>query len=467
MTSPSSPSQSRRRFLQSTAAVTAGFGGLYWYCQRPPSTTVKGYLYGPLDHDKNMIIDLPKGFRYTVLSRHGDLMDDGIPVPGLPDGMGAFPGRNGTTILVRNHELAPGQENEAFQRHILSLPKSKVYDWGSGKVPALGGTTTLVVDRSNKKVLKQYVSLVGTIRNCAGGVTPWGTWVSCEETVVRAVGGLEEDHGYCFEVPALARGPIDPVPLKAMGRFNHEAIAVDPGSGAVYLTEDRFDSLIYRYLPDQAGKLHEGGRLQALVISDHPGMDTRNWSETSLPIGEKMAVRWVDLDNVEAPDDDLRLRGHSEHGAAIFARGEGIFQGNDSIYWVCTNGGASKSGQVFRYYPSAVEGRTEEASDPGQLELFVEPNDSELLDHGDNLCIAPWGDLIVCEDGLGANYLVGIKEDGEVYRFGKVHSGNAEFAGSVFSADGTTLFVNIQNQGLTLAITGPWKLPKRRWRWLT
>ena len=165
------------------------------------------------------------------------------------------------------------------------------------------------------------------MRNCSGGPTPWGTWVSCEENVQRASGLFEKDHGYNFEVAVTTKPQLtNPVPLQAMGRFNHEAIAVEPRSGVVYQTEDRDDGLFFRFIPARKGQLAAGGRLQALKLRGHTGADTRNWQTsrgTAIPRGRKMTVEWIDLDNVDAPDDDLRIRGYTEKGAAQFARGEG------------------------------------------------------------------------------------------------------------------------------------------------
>jgi secreted PhoX family phosphatase len=152
----------------------------------------------------------------------------------------------------------------------------------------------------------------------------------------------------------------------------------------------------------------------------------------------------------------LRRRGLAQ-GAACFARGEGAWYGNDAIYVACTNGGRKKKGQIWRYVPSLFEGAPEERNDPGKLELFVEPNDGDLVDNADNLTVAPWGDLIVCEDGEDEQFLVGVTPKGEFYKFGKSAAGDSELAGVTFSPDGTTLFVNIQHKGLTLAITGPWR----------
>lgn len=444
----------RRRFLSSAAAVSASFLGLQ-NCLAQGAPRLPGF--GPLSKDPEGILDLPEGFRYSVLARAGDKMSDLLHVPEKADGMGAFAGPDGSVILVCNHEIDPGQGPKHQTTDVLSLSENKVYDRGRGKRPAIGGTTTLTVDKSHHRVIRHHMSLTGTIHNCAGGTTPWGSWISCEESVATAGNTLEKNHGYCFEVPATAKGLVDPLPLTAMGRFNHEAIAYHEPSGVIYLTEDRHDGLIYRFLPKTPGKLLEGGRLQALAIRGQTSsVDTRNWSNDVFPIGEPQAVRWVDLENIQAPADDLRMRGAAEQGATIFARGEGIFYGNDAIYWACTNGGSKKVGQIFRYVPSPQEGRPEEESQPGKLELFVEPNDKKLMKNADNLCTSPWGDLIICEDSKSSNRLVGITPAGKLYTFAQVGSGNSEFAGSIFSPDGRTLFVNIQNKGLTLSISGPW-----------
>ncbi|MCA9118286.1 MAG: DUF839 domain-containing protein, partial [Planctomycetaceae bacterium] len=388
-------------------------------------------------------------------------------VPGAPDGMATFPGPDGLTIIVRNHEVNPNSSGP-WGRGAELLSKvdvSRIYDAGEGKTPACGGTTTIVYDTRTGKTVREFLSLGGTTRNCAGGPTPWGTWVTCEETVYAAGPDqkkkyvAEKDHGYCFDVPATAEPELtQAVPLKAMGRFNHEAIAVDAKSGAIYLTEDRNDGALYRFLPKTPGKLAEGGRLQALALVDTKSADTRNWSSGGPTIleGQKHAVHWIDLDDVEAPKDDLRYRGY-EAGAARFARGEGMWTGEDGIYFACTSGGRAHAGQIWRYVPSASEGTEAEAAQPGTLELFVEPNDVELVKNADNLTVAPWGDLVVCEDRSDEVVrLVGVTPQGKLYTLGNTPT-RGEFAGATFSPDGTTLFVNIQHRGLTLAITGPWE----------
>ena len=472
---------SRRQFVR-RAAATVAFAGLSRYLgAQGPGAVAKPYLnetegYGPLVSDPTQILDLPEGFRYRILSRAGERMTDGFNLPGLPDGMAAFPAPNGRVILVRNHEIAaqsaPHVGPFGYQFELLAdVDRRYIYDATTSGRPHCGGTTTVVYNVATGAVEQQFLSLIGTLRNCAGGPTPWNTWISCEESVERSGDINEKDHGYNFEVPATTSpGLVEPVPLTAMGRFYREAVAVDPNTGIVYQTEDRNDGLIYRFIPARPGALAGGGRLQALCARDRDTLDTRNFAETGasrLPVGERLAVRWIDVDEVEAPDDDLRARG-AEHGAAMFARGEGMWYGGEEVYFACTSGGLSKRGQVFRYVPSSREGTPGEDADPGTLELFLEPNNSLLLESVDNLSIAPWGDLILCEDTLppgptvtrfgAVNYLRGVTPDGRIYTFAcNRYPGASELAGACFSLDASTMFLNIQSAGLTLAITGPWQ----------
>jgi uncharacterized protein len=216
--------------------------------------------------------------------------------------------------------------------------------------------------------------------------------------------------------------------------------------------------VLYRFLPERRGNLARGGRLQALAWRDRAlGADSRNWMGEVLPRQQWRAVDWVDLEEVEAPEDDLRRRGHAK-GAVLFARGEGIHFGDGEFYFACTNGGAAKAGQIMRYRPSRFEGRPGERSAPGRLQLFVESRDKAELDYADNLTVAPNGHLIVCEDQGGGNvtnHLRGITPDGRPYPLALLTE-QTELAGACFSPDGRTLFVNIYQPGRTVAITGPW-----------
>jgi secreted PhoX family phosphatase len=476
---------SRRAFVHRAAAVTAGFVGLERLLGAQGrgggrgGGAVQGYLnqiegYGPLIDDPRRIMDLPRGFSYRVLSRTGDLMDDGFRLPAAPDGMAAFAGENGRVIVVRNHEMTlanPYQGAFGWEYELVEhIDSARVYDMGYGR-PHLGGTTTFVYNPASGRIERQFLSLAGTLRNCAGGPTPWNSWISCEEAVDRANEDTnEQDHGYNFEVPATAVPQLTPaVPLKAMGRFYHEAVAVDPRTGIVYQTEDRSDGLIYRYIPTTPGRLGDGGRLQVLTVRDRQTLDTRNYAETGaprLPVGQRLAVRWLDIGDVEAPKDDLRVRG-AAMGAAVFARGEGMWFGRNEVYFACTNGGLSQRGQIFRYVPSQAEGAAGEDAAPGQLELYLEPDNAMLLESCDNVAVAPWGDLMICEDNAApgplvmqqaqVNYIRGVTADGKFYTIGRNrYAGTSELSGASFAPNHPTMFVNIQAPGMTLAITGPW-----------
>ncbi|MEK7343604.1 MAG: alkaline phosphatase PhoX [Pseudomonadota bacterium] len=398
------------------------------------------------------LLDLPEGFSYRVISKLDDVMDDGHVVGDRADGMGCFAVAPGLVALVRNHELSPGHRSKGPFR---GRQVTHSYDRDRDGHPLPGGTSTIIYDLRRQAVVRQYASLAGTIRNCAGGTTPWGSWLTCEEDVSRAGAALTQDHGWVFEVPVGAHGLVDPVPLRAMGRFNHEAAAVDPRTGIVYLTEDRDNGLLYRFLPNVKGKLAKGGRLQALAA---PGLnDMRNWTEAAFAARRAVPVRWIDLNGVDSPDDDLRQRGHAA-GATLFARGEGIHFGAGEFFFTCTSGGAAKLGQVFRYRPSRFEGQAVEVNNPGMLENFLESADPNAFNFGDNLTVAPYGHLVVCEDqytDVVDNHLRGVAPDGRPYALGRCRL-QTELAGACFSPDGSTLFVNLYSPARTLAISGPW-----------
>jgi secreted PhoX family phosphatase len=450
---------SRREF---TLALTGtAFAGLMSACASVPVSvdpSRRPRAYGSLVPDPMRLLDLPAGFRYHVISSFGDRMDDGFLVGDNADGMGCFALGRGRVALVRNHELTASQQARGpLARNAGAEPPT--YDRNAGGAPMPGGTSTLVYDMRQQRVVRQHVSLLGTIRNCAGGITPWGSWLTCEEDLTRAgTRGASQDHGWVFEVPAAATTTVQPVPLKALGRFNHEAAVVDPRTGVVYLTEDRNDGLLYRLLPNAKGELAKGGRLQALALVETGLTDSRNWEGTTLPQGKWQAARWIDLDNVESPEDDLRKRGH-EAGAVLFARGEGIHMGDGEVYFCCTSGGAKKLGQIMRYRPSRFEGQSGEAGEPGELQNFYESPDITHFNFGDNLTVAPNGHLVVCEDQYTANvnnHIRGVTPQGQTYDIARLHS-QTELAGACFSPDGSTMFVNIYSPTKTLAITGPWK----------
>ncbi len=465
----------RRHFIARATAFGAGFAALRAGLAHGidlASRRMDG-PYGPLVRDPQGLLDLPAGFSYQVLARYGDEMDDGLIVPGKQDAMAAFPRPDGLTALVVNHEVeipahgplgAFGRKDERLSQ----FPAAAFYDSGPR---ARGGCSTIVYDTRAREVRRKSLTLAGTVRNCAGGTTPWNTWLTCEECFESTGNGFEQDHGYVFECRPLEPGPeVNPRPIRAMGRFNHEAVCIDPALGVVYLTEDRSDGLLYRFLPADRTNLHAGGRLQALAMRGRKGRSLRNW-EDSEPVrpGTILPVEWVDLDGVDTPVDDLRYRGFAA-GAARFARGEGMWFGigpgadahsarsTARVYFACTNGGLKRMGQLWRYLPSPYEGTAREREDGGLLELFVEPNDSRIVANADNLSVTPWGGLVVCEDSdFDQQRLLLVAPDGSVSTFALNALNASEFAGSCFSPDGTTMFVNIQNPGITLAIHGRWR----------
>ncbi len=373
-------------------------------------------------------------------------MTDGLVVPGLPDGMCAFSGSPGQLVVVRNHELEPGDQGLGpfARRGPTDEEKSRAYDRGGKLLAAPGGTTTMVVDGATGVVVRQWLSLAGTLRNCNGGRTPWGTWLSCEESVLRAADGLERDHGWVFEVvptnePELQRAE----PVEGMGRFNHEAAVVHAASGAVFMTEDRPDGLLYRYSPRVPGRLRAGGELMALSLPKHPGVSTGNRGDGPLfRHGESHPAAWVPLDRAYSSDDTLRLDGRGR-GAVIFDGGEGMWIDGDLITVAATGGGAAGAGQLW-----AIDLRGP------SLTLVAESSVSGCLRFPDAVVGAPWGDILVCEDADAAPRVTGVRPSGETYTFAMNATSSGEFTGLTFSPDGKLLLMNIQDPGMTIAVSG-------------
>ena len=393
-----------------------------------------------LKRDSNKILDVHSALRYRIISKKGSIMSDGYKVPALADGMGSF-AVNDNIVLVRNHELLPsdGMKEGAFENPSSQIRKMKNNHYDK---KSIGGTTNIILKKGTNEVIKEYLSLSGTNDNCAGGITPWNTWLSCEENINKKKKN-ETLHGYIFEVDPKKEFLEKPVPLKSMGRFKHEAVAFDKFNNG-YLTEDRSDGLIYKFVPKTDNSLKEG-KLYALKINNQK--DSRNWNSSSIEIGKKYSIDWIKIKNPNPEDDTLRYEGMS-NGATPFARPEGIINDGDSIYICCTSGGPLNRGQIWKL--------TTIAPNKSFLKLWYEVQNRKTLNMPDNLTIAPWGDLILCEDNSRTNRLWGIHPMGKPYLIAENNYSNSEFAGACFSPYDNTMFVNLQKHGLTLAINGNW-----------
>lgn len=360
--------------------------------------------------------------------------------------------------LVRNHEVRDDAE--------AAKAIGRLGDFGPFYDPlGVGGTTTLelqVFPDGSVELMHDFVSIQGTIVNCAGGPTPWGSWLTCEETTEGETQGWKKDHGFVFEVPVDADGPVEAVPLIEMGRFSHEAVAVDPTTGIVYETEDDGDSGFYRFIPNQSGNLAAGGKLQMLAIRGQPQYNTK----TGQTVGQILPVEWVDIfdpnpTTAETNSSAVFEEGLSK-GGAIFDRLEGCWYSGGSIFFDSTDGGDAGNGQVWEFIP---QGR-----DFGVLRLLFESPAESILDNPDNITVSPRGGIVLCEDGDSDHlFLRGLTRDGRIFDFAQNIANDTEWAGATFSPLGKTLFVNIQGKtrgaqepeigftGMTFAIWGPWK----------
>lgn len=479
----------RRTFLKGSVAVAGGvaLAGPFQGLVAGPAAALGGASFRALrpiadKRDGVVRLHLPEGFSYRSFhdTEFPVVLDDGTNLPGRHDGMGAFAGANGGSVLVRNHEV--GGSGTAFGPITASTydPKAK------------GGCTTIEVSPFGE-VQRSRTSLNGTMTNCSGGRMPWGAWVTCEETVNGPDVGpdhngasnvpLTKPHGYVFEVPV--DGVSSGQPITKAGRFPHEAVSFDPVDGILYLTEDNFafPSGFYRYQPKthpmQSGHLDNEGTLQMLAVKGQPNAHL----EAGQPLRATYDVQWVDIADpdpefpytpgVEAPTTNDEALVHvgaqgRAQGAASFSRLEGQVYDNGVVYFTSTLGGGpaetgsdraegygNGSGQVWAYHCRSQT-----------LQLVFESPGPKVLDLPDNITTSPRGTLVLCEDGLGDNFIRGLSRGGQLWDIALNRlvgsAGNDrfsdEFAGSTFSKDGHTLFVNIQAKAaMTFAIWGPWE----------
>ncbi|WP_101756935.1 PhoX family phosphatase [Oceanicoccus sp. KOV_DT_Chl] len=417
--------------------------------------------YGPIapvndDTTGLPLIALPEGFSYKTFGWRGQPMVDGNLTPGGHDGMGVVASKGSRIALVRNHELT----NSSIR---MNCPAE--YN------PAVaGGTSNLIFDALSGQWIASYASLTGTIRNCAGGKTPWGSWLTCEETTATNNG---YNHGWVFDIPGF--GAATAQPIKAMGRFSHEACAVDPVSDYIYETEDARPSAFYQFRPNQPNNPSAGGSLYALkVVGIDDFVFGDGSSYPSFANGTSWDVEWVLADDPEALDGRVF---NSAPGRASFSRGEGCWYDSGKIFFVSTDGGAARQGQVYVYDP-----RRETLT-----MIFESTGSSDIgnttADNPDNIAVSPRGGILMCEDGGSPCRLRGLTPTGGSFIFAEnvinlsagdiahadfelnasgniidnVNPGNyvgQEWAGADFHNE--WLFVNIQTPGITFAITGPW-----------
>jgi secreted PhoX family phosphatase len=470
------PAVSRRSFLGRTAAAGAGvalvgsvdtiFGAAPAQARPSIPRTPAGLIDVPLVPDPRGILALPPGFSYKIVAETGvTRLDSGQPTPADPDGTASFPRRGGGAVLVANHEVGGTEKNP-----VPAIP-GFTYDPGAG-----GGTTNIEVDRRGNRV-REYVSLAGTHNNCAGGVTPWGTWLTCEETeaiegATGPYGVLTKRHGYVFEVdPADQNANRDPRPIKALGRYAHEAVAVDPHSGHFYLTEDAGNpnGLLYRWTPPRGFRGGKGalrrlgptdGVLEAMRALD---------GNTHVPdlsvasrIGTRYRVEWVAVPDRDAATVPTRSQAYAKP-ITRSRKLEGMWwQEGEGFYFVASfaragDGSAREhDGQVWLYRPGR---NTIEL----KLTFAYTPNDQDNDPDGpDNITVAPFGGVIIAEDGEGAQHLIGALPTGDTFYLARNEVNDAEFAGPNISPDRSMLFANIQGDGsagspgYVFAILGPW-----------
>jgi secreted PhoX family phosphatase len=489
-----------------------------------------GAIFPQADQNTGLnLIQLPEDFKYWSFGWTGDPLTDGNVTPALHDGMAVAiesrrsgedwyaeaaddpdrgrdddddddrdrdrdrkrdddrdrdddrhgRGRKGRSILlIRNHEVGNGPSFAAGP--IQYSPE------------AGGGNVNLIWDTRTKKVAASWASLSGTIRNCAGGVTPWNSWISCEETGLTTVTGGTFKHGYCFDVPAFGTTSYNSTPVPEMGRFAHEAVCVDPETSIVYQTEDgptvpgEAGSGFFRYVPRRYGRLHRGGKLQMLKIRGEPNKDLQFLGASSTV----WRTEWVDI---AVPDPNIPPAGTDkscfqqgfDEGGAIFRRLEGCWfdTDEDKVYFLSTSGGPNATGstvgegQVFVYDPKRE-----------RLRIIFHSEDVADCENPDNLVVTPRGALLLCEDNASppnpspnaGERLLGLTLEGGIFTFAqnnldftasglgpytRLESGitydtdlrQNEWAGACFDRRGDWMFVNIQTPGITFAITGPWK----------
>lgn len=408
----------RAWILGGTLATGAALSGFLWSRRRD----IPRKSQARLTHTSGPVA-LPPGFECTILTRSGERQSDGTRSPNLPDGMACFSGNDGNWILLRNHELMRDAAQGAYPR---GQPDG-AYDRSCH-----GGVSRLVLRPGDLSVQSSNMVLTGTLRNCAGGPKEDG-WITCEEAI-------DPGHGYAFFCNKDAKILQKPQIIPGYGRYRHEAVAFDPMSGRAYLTEDEGDGCLYRFTPTKKDRPFEG-RLEALRVTGKPQFQ----SSLSAVEGTSLAIDWVEIADPDAKNLPTRIQAQ-RLGAAIFSRGEGAWMDGEGMVFTATSGGRAGLGQLFRVN-----------FNPGTVTLVAEAKSQEDFNGPDNVTVAPWGDFVVAEDTVGPTHVYGVDREGHCYPMLRNIKSVSEICGVCFSPDGTVLFCNLQWDGLTLAIRGPFQ----------
>lgn len=374
--------------------------------------------------------DLAPGLTAVVLGRTGEPMTDGYITPSRPDGMACFADADGRWVLMRNHEIRGDEDPGPYD---LDDAPPQAYQSGE-----LGGVTRVVVDPVDLSIIESNVVLTGTRRNCAGGPTPLG-WLSCEEA-------LDDDgtHGFVFLCDPNAASVQPPRRIDAYGRFVHEAAGFDPSTGICYLTEDRPESCLYRFVPFDPLDPFGDGTLQALRVLQEDRYDTG-----AMAVDDRVSIGWIDV-----PDPLAGARMPAQNhdlGAAVVVRGEGCWYDDGRLVFAATSGGAEGNGQIFELREPAPGAA---AGTESTLRCIAVGDADDSLKGPDNVTIAPDGSIYFAEDNGSECLIQCIATDGTIRAIARNVERDEEIAGLCFSPDGSVLFANIQEPGITLAITG-------------